>query len=134
MTRYPAADTLFASNELNITCVTSVNQAVDTPVQVTHQWDGPGGVVSTNSLVSVSSVTRSGQDYSSTVFFSSLVSSHSGTYTCSSTVNTTEALVIASAAETASTSFNASKEITFTVCSIIMMEICILTAIRYNKL
>ena len=110
VTRYPAADTLFTSSELNITCVTTVNQAVDTPVQVTHQWEGPGGVVSTDNETDVSSVTSSGQDYSSTVFFSSLRSSHSGTYTCSSTVSTVEASVFipTSAVQTASTSFDAS--------------------------
>ena len=114
VTRYPAADTLFTSNELNITCVTSVNQAVDTPVQVTHQWEGPGGVVSTDNETNVSSVTSSGRDYSSTVFFSSLRSSHSGNYTCSSTVSAVEASVFitTSAIQTASTSFNAGKEST----------------------
>ena len=112
MTRYPAADTLFTSNELNITCVTTLNQAVDTPIQVTHQWEGPVGVVSTNSLMSVSSITSSGRDYSSTVFFSSLRSSHSGTYTCSSNVSAVEAsvFIITSAIQTASTSFDASKK------------------------
>ena len=112
MTRYPAADTLFTSNELNITCVTTVNQAVDTPVQITLQWDGPGGVVSTDNETDVGGVTSSGRDYSSTVFFNSLRSSHSGTYTCSSTVSAVEAsdLIATSAIQTASTSFNASKK------------------------
>ena len=92
--------------------MTTVNEAVGIPVQVTHQWVGPGGVVSTNSLVSVSSVTSSGRDYSSTVFFSSLHSSHSSTYTCSSTVSAVEAsdFIVTSAVQTASTSFDTSKK------------------------
>ena len=64
-----------------------VNQAVDVPVVVTHQWIGPGGVVSSTSSVSVSGVTHSGHTYTSMVMFNSLLSSHSGAYTCSSTVS-----------------------------------------------
>ena len=109
VTRSPSTSTVYTSDGLSLTCVTTVSEAVDIPVQVTHQWVGPGGVVTTNSLVSVSSVTSSGRDYSSTVFFSSLRSSHSGTYTCSSTVSAEEASVFiaTSAGQTASTSFDA---------------------------
>ena len=112
MTRYPASDTLFASNELNITCVTTVNQAVDTPVQVTHQWEGPVLTPETNeTYIYISDATGSGQDYSSTVFFSSLRSSYSGIYTCASTVSAVEAsdFIVTSAVQTGSTSFSASK-------------------------
>ena len=68
MAQYPT-NTLYTSDELTITCVTTVNQAVDVPVQVTHQWVGPGGVVSTSSHVNVSDVTSSGHEYSSTLSF-----------------------------------------------------------------
>ena len=111
VTRFPNTSTVYTSDGLSLTCVTTVSEAVDIPVQVTHQWVGPGGVVSTNSLVSVSSVTSSGQDYSSTVLFSSLRSSHSGTYTCSSTVSAEDVSVFiaTSAIQTASTSFDAGR-------------------------
>ena len=107
VTRSPS-DTVYTYDEMSLTCVTTVSETVGIPVQVTHQWVGPGGVVSTNSLVIVSSVTSSGRDYSSTVVFSSLRSSHSGTYTCSSTVSAEEAsvFIVASEVQTASTSFD----------------------------
>ena len=81
-TRSPSIETLYTADPLNLTCVTKVNPAVDVPVVVTHQWTGRG--VSSSS---VSGVTSSGHTYTSMVMFNSLLSSHSGTYTCSSTVS-----------------------------------------------
>ena len=78
--------TVYTSNQLTLTCVTTVSQAVDLPVQVTQQWVGPEGVVTSDNETSVSEVTGSGRDYSSTVVFDYLLSSHSGTYTCSSII------------------------------------------------
>ena len=124
--RYPAADTLFTSNDLNMTCVTTVNQAVDTSVQVTHKWEGPGGVLTTVNETTVSNVTSLGRDYSSTVYFSSLRSSHSGTYTCSSSVSAVETSgsVVTSVLQTASNSFNASKNLIKTHYKYIVVQGC----------
>ena len=113
VTRSPSIATLYTTDQLNLTCVTKVHQAVDVPVVVTHQWTGPGGVVSSSSGVSVSGVTGSGYTYTSMVMFNSLLSSHSGTYNCSSTVSPvgSPVFIAPGAVETSSTSFNAGMHI-----------------------
>ena len=109
VTRSPSTTTLYTADRLVLSCVTMVHQAVDVSVVVTHQWIGPGGVVSSSSGVSVSGVTRSGHTYTSTITFNSLLSSHSGTYTCSSTVSPvgSPVFVASEAVKTSSTSFSA---------------------------
>ena len=66
-------------------------------------------MVSSSSGVSVSGVTGSGHTYTSMVMFNSLLSSHSGTYTCSSTVSTVGSPVFieSEAVKTSSISFSA---------------------------
>ena len=77
---------LYTSTRLNLTCITVLNPAVDTPMTVTHTWQGPSGSISHySSHPSVYSVVRVGQEYRSTILFSSgLQSSDSGTYLCTS--------------------------------------------------
>ena len=113
VTRSPSIATLYTADPLNLTCVTKVHQAVDVPVVVTHQWAGPGGVVSSSSDVSVSGVTGSGHTYTSMVMFN-LLSSQVGIYTCSSTVSPvgSPVFILSSGVEqTSSTSFNAGMHI-----------------------
>jgi hypothetical protein len=109
VTRSPSTRTVYTAEALTLTCVTAVNPAVDTPLQVIHRWVGPGGVVTAGNSVGVSSVTGSGWEYTSSVIFTSVRSSHSGTYTCSSTVSPLQSSVFigSSAVQTASTSFTA---------------------------
>ena len=96
---YPSTGTVYTGDTLLLTCMTRLNQAVDTAVRVTHLWTGPGGVVSSGSGVRVSTVTGSGQEYSSSVTFTSLRSSHSGTYTCSSTVSPVQSSLFVKSSE-----------------------------------
>ena len=109
--RYPSTGTVYTGDTLHLICMTRLNQVVDTAVRVTHLWTGPGGVVTSGSGVRVSTVTQSGQEYNSTVTFTSLHSSHSGTYTCSSTVSPAQSTAfIVSGTETANISFRAGNE------------------------
>ena len=105
----PSSAEVYTARPLSLICVTRLNQAVDTPVRVIHQWTGSGGVVTSSSGVVVSTVTQLGQEYRSSVIFTSLSSSHSGTYTCSSTVfaQPSSVFIEQSDAETCSTSFKA---------------------------
>jgi len=75
---------LYTTTRLNLTCITVLNPAVDTPMTVIHTWQGPSGSISHySSHPSVYSVVRVGQEYRSTILFSSgLQSSDSGTYLC----------------------------------------------------
>ncbi len=109
ITRSPSTETVYTSESLILTCVTTLNPAVDIPVRVTHQWVGPGGAVSTGNGVAVSVVTGFGFEYSSTISIAFLSSSHSGTYTCTSTVAPSRLSVFleSSAVQTTSTQFTA---------------------------
>ncbi len=109
VTRSPNTETVYTSDSLTLSCLTTLNQAVDIPVRVTHQWVGPGGAISTGGVVTVSEVTGSGVEYSSTVNIAYLSSSHSGTYTCTSTVVplSPSVFIASSVSQTASTSFTA---------------------------
>ncbi len=82
LVRSPSEATVYTSDSLNLTCTTSINPAVNTEVRVTHRWVGPNGVLASGSSMSISEVTGSGQDYTSTVQFNSLRSSDSGSYSC----------------------------------------------------
>ena len=79
------SQTAFLSEQVELTCITTFfDKFVDTPVYVTHDWTTPSGVVITKRG---SAVTGSYQQYRSTLNFSSLQSSDSGTYICTSTMN-----------------------------------------------
>ena len=107
LTRSPNT-TVFTSDQLTLTCTTVLSSCVDTPIQVTHNWRGPSGVVTTGGNRTISRVTGSNLQYSSTLSFSSLHSSDSGTYTCTSTVNpdSLSVFVVPSPIRSISISFN----------------------------
>ena len=119
ITRSPSSATVYTSESLTLTCATTVNQAVDVPILVTHQWVGPQGAIYTGSGVTVSAVTASGLVYSSTVTIAYLSSSHSGTYECSSTLSPAQPSVFieSSITKTASTDFTACKHRTEAISS-----------------
>jgi len=83
--------TVYTTTHLNLTCITLLNSAVDTPMTVTHSWRGPSGSISRySSRPSVYSVVRVGQEYRSTILFSSgMRSSDSGSYYCSASIHST---------------------------------------------
>ena len=83
--------TVYTTTHLNLTCITLLNSAVDTPMTVTHSWRGPSGSISRHSSrPRVYSVVRVGQEYRSTILFSSSMrSSDSGTYYCSASIRST---------------------------------------------
>ena len=101
------------TTRLNLTCITVLNTRVDTPVTVTHTWRGPSGSISRySSRPTVSSVTRAGQVYWSSIFFSSgMRASDSGTYYCtSSTSSSSSSYIVTSGSVVASTSVSVGKE------------------------
>ena len=105
--RTPSTQTAFLSERLDLTCITVLSPYVDTPVQVTHYWEGPSGVVTRGNGIIISKVTGFNLRYSSTLTFSSLRLSDSGIYTCTSTVKATDSLsVTSSSIESNFTSFN----------------------------
>lgn len=82
----PDTAQLFTTDHLDLVCLSSVNLAVDVPIQVNITWSGPyGRAIQTNSRVSVLGTEGAMLEHDSTLRFSSLRSSDSGSYTCSST-------------------------------------------------
>ncbi len=75
--------TLYADENVTLTCDITLDPAVDSEVAVTASWTGPGGPITDG----VSDMTGSGLAYQSTLTFSSLTTSDSGLYTCTASVD-----------------------------------------------
>ena len=90
-----------------------MNTAVDTPVTVTHTWRGPSESISRySSRPTVSSVTRAGQVYWSSILFSSgMRASDSGTYYCTSSTSSSSSYIVTSGSVVTSTSITVGKEV-----------------------
>ena len=102
------SQTAFLSEQVELTCITTFfDPFVDTPVYVTHDWTTPSGVVITERG---SAITGSYQQYRSTLSFSSLQSSDSGTYICASTVNDSLSEYVTSDTMSTWTSLNTSND------------------------
>ena len=81
----PDTAQLFTTDTLDLVCRCNIDLAVDVPVQVDFKWLGPStSVISNDSRVSVVDVEGAMLEYNSILSFSSLQSSDSGSYTCTS--------------------------------------------------
>ncbi len=88
--------TLYNGESVTLTCTMTLVPAVDSVMAVTVSWAGPdGGMLSNGGRVSVSGVTGSGP-YQSTLTLSSLVTSDTGGYTCTASVDPSTPQVVAS--------------------------------------
>ncbi len=74
--------TLYNGESVILICTITLDPAVDSVVTVTASWAGPGGAITGG----VSGVTGSGP-YQSTLTLSSLVTSDTGDYTCTASVD-----------------------------------------------
>lgn len=102
---------LFTTDSLDLVCLSNINLFVDVPVQVNVSWSGPlGRAVLTDGRVSVLGVEGAVLEYDSTLRFSSLRSSDSGAYTCTSIATPTQPsrYIIGSNSASTASSINAS--------------------------
>ena len=106
---HPNTTQLFTTQQLNITCFTSLHPAVDTAVGVANTWSGPAGVISSDGHVTVVSVAGTNLQFNSALRFSSLRSSDSGTYTCFSVISLVSSYIVGSDSISASVVITASK-------------------------
>ena len=74
---------LYPGDDVNLTCTVDVGGVVDTPVMVTVDITGPGGLMSSGS----EPLMATGRTYQRTVTLTSLNDSTSGDYTCNTTVS-----------------------------------------------
>ncbi len=103
--------TLYDGESVTLTCTITLDQAVDSVVAVTASWAGPGGgVLSYGGRVTVSGVTGSGP-YQSTLTLSSLVTSDTGDYTCTASVDPSTPQVVASGDDTDTHTIAVGKEL-----------------------
>ena len=106
---HPNNTQLFTTQQLNITCYTLLHPAIDTAVGVANTWSGPTGVMSSDGHVSVAAVAGKNLEFNSSLHFSSLRSSDSGTYSCFSTVSLVSSYIVSSETVSATIVITASK-------------------------
>ena len=88
ITREPAHPVrLFTTNSLILTCIIQLVPEVDIPVTINSQWTGHSSLTDNRGRVSVSKLKGLHPLYESTVIFSTLKISDSGSYVCSANVS-----------------------------------------------
>ena len=77
----------YTGRSLTLSCFTSLDEeAVNLPVRVVHNWSGPNGVIRSDGRISINDVSDYLGEFQSSLVFTSLLSSDTGAYTCSSMV------------------------------------------------
>ena len=109
---HPNTTQLFTTQQLNLTCYTHLDPAVDTAVGVANTWSGPSGVMSSDGHVSIVAVAGTKLEFNSGLYISSLRSSDSGTYSCFSTASLVSSYIVSSDSVSATVVITASKLIT----------------------
>ena len=105
----PNSTLLYTTQQLNITCFTILHPSVDTAVGVANTWSGPSGVMSSDGHIQVVAVSGNNLEFNSSLYFSSLRSLDSGSYSCFSTVSLVSSYIISSETTSASVVVTASK-------------------------
>ena len=77
----PRSDELTVGDEAIIDCTVSTVSGVELS-SVTIIWIGPRGVITNDSRVIISPTTSSGNNYTSSLWFTYLMEGDKGTYTC----------------------------------------------------
>lgn len=80
---FPNAQHLYTTTRLKIICSVFVDAAVDTSIRAVNTWSGPNGTLEESRRVHISNDVAYTTSYQSSVTFTYLQSSDSGTYTCS---------------------------------------------------
>lgn len=99
----------FTTDSVDLICLSDINLAVDTPITVDMTWSGSSGNrMQSDGRISVLGDRGTFTEHDSTLQFSSLRSSDTGTYTCTSVASSTSRYVVASNTTSAASSINAS--------------------------
>ena len=120
---------IYTTTRLNLTCITELRRWVDTPMIVTHSWEGPSGNIShSSSHPRVSNVTQVGQVYWSSIFFSSgMRASDSGNYICIVSISSVSPYIAASGHVAGfATYFSVGKEVACTTCKCLIPNMFVL--------
>ena len=109
MVHQPDKVQFLTTEGVDLFCLSDINLAVDTPISVNMTWSGSSG----NRMLSDGRISVLGDrgtftEPDSTLQFSSLRSSDTGTYTCTSVASSTSPCVVANNTTSAASSINAS--------------------------
>lgn len=106
--RQPDKGQFFTIESVDLVCLSDISLAVDTPISVSMTWYGPSGNrVQSGGHISVLGDRGTFTEHDSTLQFSLLRSSDSGTYTCTSIASSSSRYVVASETISAASSINA---------------------------
>ena len=109
MVRQPDEVQFFTTESVDLVCLSDINLAVDTPISVDMTWSGSSGNrMQSDGRISVLGDRGTFTEHDTTLRFSSLRSSDTGTYTCMSVASSTSPYVVASNTTSAASSINAS--------------------------
>ena len=107
--RQPDKAQFFTTESVDLICLSDISLAVDTPISVDMTWSGSSGNrMRSDGRISVLGDRGTFTEHDSTLRFSSLRSSDTGTYTCTSMASSTSRYVVASNSTSAASSVNAS--------------------------
>ena len=107
--RQPDKAQFFTAESVDLICLSDISLAVDTPISVDMTWSGSSGNrMRSDGRISVLGDRGTFTEHDSTLRFSSLLSSDTGTYTCTSMASSTSRYVVASNSTSAASSINAS--------------------------
>ena len=107
--RQPDKAQFFTTESVDLICLSDISLAVDTPISVDMTWSGSSGNrMRSDGRISVLGDRGTFTEHDSTLRFSSLRSSDTGTYTCTSIASSTSRYVVASNSTSAASSVNAS--------------------------
>ena len=82
--------TVYQGTELVITCTVTVDSAVDTDYDINITWTSDPAGVMNGTYITISDITDSRPEYTSTVTISPVNTTDSATYTCRANVTTTD--------------------------------------------
>ena len=94
---------MYQGTELVITCIVTVDSAVDTGFDVIITWNSEPSEAMDGPYVTITGTSGSGHEYSGTVTISPVNTTDSATYTCTASVTTTESDSITSSTESSDT-------------------------------
>lgn len=109
MVHQPESTQFFITESVDLVCLSDIDLAVDTPINVSMTWSGPSGNrMRSDGHISVLGDRGTFTEHDSTLRFSSLHSSDTGNYTCSSVASSTSRYVVSSSTTSAVNIINTS--------------------------
>ena len=82
-------DSVYQGTELVITCTVTVDNAVNTRINISLRWNSESAEIMNGQYITISDTSSSGLEYTSTVTIRPVNTTDSGSYSCTVSVNPT---------------------------------------------